>query len=111
MMGALPTWPYDDRPGGAFEGAPHGSQISFFVVDMAPGAGPRLHSHPYSETFLLQSGRARFELGGEHVEAAPGDVVVAPPETPHKFQVVGDERLHMVTIHAAASMETTWLEP
>jgi DNA polymerase I len=25
----------------AFEGEPHGSQISFFVVDMAPGSGPR----------------------------------------------------------------------
>jgi len=107
----LPTWPYDDRPGGSFEGGPHGSQISFFVVDMAPGSGPRLHSHPYSETFLLQAGRARFELGGEPVEAGTGDLVVAPPDTPHKFTAVGDERLRMVTVHAAARMETTWLEP
>jgi quercetin dioxygenase-like cupin family protein len=109
-MAALPTWPYPDRPGGSFEGEPHGSQISFFVVDMEPGSGPRLHSHPYSETFLLQSGRARFELDGEPVEAVAGDVVVAPPETAHKFTAVGDERLRMVTVHAAARMETTWLE-
>jgi quercetin dioxygenase-like cupin family protein len=108
-MAALPTWPYPDRPGGSFEGGGHGSPISFFVVDMAPGSGPRLHSHPYAETFVVQSGRARFELGGEPVEAAAGDVVVAPPETAHKFTVVGDERLRMVTVHASAGFETTWL--
>jgi quercetin dioxygenase-like cupin family protein len=111
MTAPLPTWPYPDRPGGSFEGAPHGSQVSFFVVDMAPGVGPRLHSHPYSETFLVQSGRARFELDGEPVDAAAGDVVVAPPGAAHKFTATGDEQLRMVTIHAAASMETTWLEP
>ena len=110
-MAALPTWPYPDRPGGSFEGEPHGSQISFFVVDMAPGDGPRLHSHPYSETFLVQSGSARFELAGEPVEARAGDVVVAPPETAHIFAATGSERLRMVTVHAAARMETTWLEP
>jgi mannose-6-phosphate isomerase-like protein (cupin superfamily) len=108
---ALPTWPYADRPGGSFEGEPYGSQVSFFVVDMAPGSGPRLHSHPYSETFLVQSGRARFELAGESVEAGTGDVVVAPPETAHKFEAIGTDRLRMVTIHAAARMETTSLEP
>jgi quercetin dioxygenase-like cupin family protein len=109
-MSTLPTWPYPDRPGGSFEGEPHGSQISFFVVDMAPGNGPKLHRHAYSETFLLQAGRARFELAGESIEAAAGDVVVAPPETPHRFEAIGSERLRMVTVHAAPRMETVWLE-
>jgi mannose-6-phosphate isomerase-like protein (cupin superfamily) len=106
----LPTWPYADRPGGSFEGEEHGSQISFFVVDMAPGSGPRLHRHAYSETFLLQEGRARFVLGDESIEAAAGDVVVAPPETPHRFEAIGSERLRMVTVHASPRMETVWLE-
>jgi mannose-6-phosphate isomerase-like protein (cupin superfamily) len=76
---------------------------------MAPGSGPRPHKHAYSETFLLQAGRARFELGGESVEAAAGDVVVAPPDMPHRFEAIGTEPLHMVTIHAAPRMETVWL--
>jgi mannose-6-phosphate isomerase-like protein (cupin superfamily) len=38
-------------------------------------------------------------------------LVVAPPGAAHKFTATGDERLRMVTIHAAAAMETTWLEP
>ena len=44
------------REGGSFEGAAHGSEVSFFVVDDAPGEGPALHHHPYSETFVVIAG-------------------------------------------------------
>ena len=106
----LPTWRYPDRPtAGSFEGAAHGSDVSFFVVDMAPGEGPKLHLHPYSETFLLQEGSARFELGDESIDATAGDVLVAPAQTAHRFEAVGSQRLRLVSVHAAARMETTWL--
>jgi mannose-6-phosphate isomerase-like protein (cupin superfamily) len=111
-MGApLPTWRYPDRPSaGSFEGAEHGSDVSLFVVDAAPGDGPALHCHPYSETFVLQEGRGRFQLGDRSIDAAAGEVVVVPPESAHRFHALGPERLRMVTIHAAPRMETTWLE-
>jgi quercetin dioxygenase-like cupin family protein len=109
--GALPTWraAAGDRAG-RFEGAAYGSEVSFFVVYMRAGKGPALHTHPYSETFVVLEGRARFELGARSVEAAAGDVVVAPPQTPHAFRAVGPDALEMVNIHAAPRMETTWLE-
>jgi mannose-6-phosphate isomerase-like protein (cupin superfamily) len=109
--GALPTWraAAGDRAG-RFEGAPYGSEVSFFVVHMRAGEGPALHTHPYSETFVVLGGRARFELGARSVEAAAGDVVVAPPRTPHAFRALGPDALEMVNIHAAPRMETTWLE-
>jgi quercetin dioxygenase-like cupin family protein len=109
--GALPTWraAAGDRAG-RFEGAPYDSEVSFFVVHMRAGQGPALHTHPYSETFVVLGGRARFELGARSVEAAAGDVVVAPPRTPHAFRAVGPDALEMVNIHAAPRMETTWLE-
>ena len=106
----MPTWRYDDRRGGAFEGEGHGSEISFFVVDMDPGNGPRAHHHPYSETFVVQAGRALFELDGSQVEAGPGDVVVAPGGASHKFTALDGGALRMVTIHAAPRMDTTWDE-
>ena len=57
----LPSWrPAPGESAGLFEGAAHGSAVSFFVVDAAPGEGPARHSHPYCETFLLQGGCARF---------------------------------------------------
>jgi quercetin dioxygenase-like cupin family protein len=108
---SLPSWREEagDRSG-SFEGAAHGSDVSFFVVDAAPGDGPRLHRHPYSETFVVQAGRGQFDIDGRAVEAVAGDVVVAAPETAHRFRAVGPTRLRLVAIHAAPQMETTWLE-
>jgi mannose-6-phosphate isomerase-like protein (cupin superfamily) len=111
MSAPLPSWRYPDRPtAGSFEGAAHGSDVSFFVVDAAPGEGPALHRHPYSETFVLQAGRARFRLGEESIDAAAGEVVVVPPETAHGFRALGPERLRLVSVHAAPRMQTTWLD-
>jgi mannose-6-phosphate isomerase-like protein (cupin superfamily) len=106
------SWRYPDREtAGSFEGEGTGSGVSFFVVDMEPGRGPRLHRHPYSETFVLQAGRARFRVGDRTVEAVAGEVVVAPPETAHAFKSVGPENLRMVNIHDSPKMQTEWLEP
>jgi quercetin dioxygenase-like cupin family protein len=109
--GALPMWraAAGDRAG-RFEGTPYGSAVSFFVVHMRAGEGPALHTHPYSETCVVLGGRPRFELGARSVEAAAGDVVVAPPRTPHTFSRCRTDALEMVNIHAAPRMETTWLE-
>jgi mannose-6-phosphate isomerase-like protein (cupin superfamily) len=84
-----------------FEGEPYRAGVSFFLVDAAPGAGPPLHRHPYPETWVIRSGRARFEIAGEEVEAGAGDVVVVEKDTPHRFEVVGPERLDTVCIHAS----------
>ena len=93
-------------PGGTvtFEGEPYGSGVSFFLVNNAPGAGPDLHKHPYPETWIVRSGRARFTADGTDVEAGPGDIVVVGAETPHKFKNMGTERLDIICIHASPRM-------
>lgn len=99
-------------PGGTitFEGAPHGSGVSFFLVNNKPGTGPDLHTHPYSETFIVRSSQARFTVDGRDIDAGPGDIVIVEPDTPHTFKNIGAERLDMVCIHAAPTMETVWLD-
>ena len=87
-----------------FEGESHGSGVSFFLVDSEPGAGPGLHRHPYSETWVVRSGTARFTAGGEELEAGPGDIVVVGAETPHKFVNAGSGQLDIVCIHASPVM-------
>jgi mannose-6-phosphate isomerase-like protein (cupin superfamily) len=93
-------------PGGTvtFEGEPHGSGVSFFLVNNEPGAGPDLHKHPYSETWIVRSGRARFTADGEDIEAGQGDIVVVGSETPHKFKNIGAGRLDVTCIHASPRM-------
>jgi mannose-6-phosphate isomerase-like protein (cupin superfamily) len=83
-----------------FEGEPHGSGISFFLVNNDPGMGPDLHRHPYSETWIVRSGQALMTADGEDFEAGPGDVAVVGPETPHKFKNIGTGKLEIVCIHA-----------
>jgi mannose-6-phosphate isomerase-like protein (cupin superfamily) len=82
-----------------FEGEPSGSGVSLFLVYNQPGEGPDLHRHPYSETWIVRSGAARFTADGEEVEAGPGDIVVVGPETPHKFKNSGTSRLDLVCVH------------
>lgn len=84
-----------------FEGAPFGAGVSFFLVDNDPGQGPSLHQYGYPETWIVQSGRARFTIGDEFLEVVSGDIVVVPPFTPHKFVNSGPASLAMVCIHAA----------
>ena len=87
-----------------FEGERHGSHVSFFLVNNQPGAGPDLHKHPYSETWIVRSGRARFTADGQELEAGPGDIIVVGAETPHKFKNIGEERLDIICIHASPKM-------
>lgn len=93
-----------------FEGEPYGAGVSFYLVDSDPGEGPALHRHPYTETWVVISGRAAITLGEERAEAGPGDIVTVLPPTPHKFRVVGQEALRMVCIHASARMVEETLE-
>ena len=51
-----------------FEGEPHGSGVSFFLVHSEPGAGPGLHRHPYSETWIVRGGLALFPADGEELD-------------------------------------------
>jgi len=90
-------------PGGTvkFEGEAYGGGVSFFLVNNEPGAGPDLHRHPYSETWIVRSGKARITADGEDIEASPGDIVVVSAETPHKFKNIGTERLNIICIHSS----------
>ena len=73
------------------------------------GVGPRLHQHPYAETFLIRRGSATFTVGTEQIEAHAGQVLVVPANTPHKFNT-GAQGYEAVRIHANPRFEIEWLE-
>jgi mannose-6-phosphate isomerase-like protein (cupin superfamily) len=99
-------------PGGTvrFEGESYGSGVSFFLVNNEPGAGPGLHKHPYSETWIVRAGKALFSADGQDIEAGPGDILVVGAEIPHKFKNIGSERLEIICIHSAPRMVQVELE-
>ncbi len=93
-----------------FEGAGHDTGISFFAVDNDPGQGPVLHTHPYAETWMVQSGKAQMRAGDAVIDAGPGDIVVVEPNVPHAFTNVGTGRLVIFCIHDSPAMIQTDLE-
>ncbi len=97
-------------PTGNLKGAEHGATISVILDDSEPGHGPRLHKHPYDETWVVIEGNLTFQAGGQQLAAGPGDIVIVAPEMPHKFTNNGPGRCQLVCIHANPTFVTEWLE-
>jgi quercetin dioxygenase-like cupin family protein len=80
-----------------------------FVV--APdGRVPGAHVHPVQEErFEVVSGRMRFKKGRKTVLAGPGDTLVVPPGTSHRFANAGDSpAVIRVEVRPALKMEQLW---
>jgi mannose-6-phosphate isomerase-like protein (cupin superfamily) len=106
----MPLIKANTLPSGNLEGAEHGATVSVILDDSEPGHGPRLHRHPYDETWVVIDGNVTFEAGDEVLHAGPGDIVIVPPEMPHKFTSEGPGRAQLVCIHAHPRFVTEWLE-
>ena len=77
------------------------------------GVGPRLHRHPYAETFVIRRGSATFTVGAgpaaREVLGRAGQVLVVPADTPHRVRT-GPHGYEAVHIHANDHFVTDWLE-
>ncbi len=52
-----------------------------------PSVGPALHYHPDGpETFYVLEGSYDFFLDGQEIAAHPGDFIVVPAHTPHRYR-------------------------
>jgi mannose-6-phosphate isomerase-like protein (cupin superfamily) len=94
-----------------FEGYLYGdARVSFLLVDMPPGAGVRLHTHPYEEVFVVFRGWATFTVNASLLEIKAGQLVVVPAHAPHKFINTGETPLRQIDIHVSPQFITDWLE-
>lgn len=96
---------------GALAGDTLGSDKTVLVYGTdTPGEGPRLHLHPYDETFVVIAGAARFFVGDEVIDARAGEVVLGPAGLPHRFENLGPGRLQTIDIHHSPRWLQTDLE-
>lgn len=84
-----------------FVGETQGAPFSIYFVKAPPGRGPELHRHPYVEVAITLEGTATITVGDEERKVKPGDVVIIPAETPHRFVNSGDTVLRQIDIHAS----------
>ena len=106
---------FDPAGEGPWRGSVEGVTIGGPVTVLAYGTdkigeGPRLHVHPYDETFIVVAGSARFSVGDTIIDATAGDVVLGPAGVPHKFQNLGPGRLQTIDIHHSPRWIQTDLE-
>jgi mannose-6-phosphate isomerase-like protein (cupin superfamily) len=96
---------------GSVEGLALGGPVTVLTYGTDEiGAGPRLHVHPYDETFIVVAGRARFFVGDAVLDASAGEVVFGPAGVPHKFENLGPGRLQTIDIHHSPTWIQTDLE-
>lgn len=106
---------FDPSGGSPWRGAVEGVELGGPVTVLAygtdeVGAGPRLHVHPYDETFVVVAGNARFHVGDAVIDASVGDVVFGPASVPHRFENLGPGRLQTIDIHHSPNWIQTDLE-
>ncbi len=93
-----------------YEELPGGAGISIILESTTQeGVGPRLHRHPYAETFVIRRGWATFTVGTDEVVGHAGQVLVVPADTAHRFRT-GPDGYEGVHIHASDRFVTEWLE-
>ena len=83
-----------------FVGANNGDvNVSVFLFDGKPGAGPGPHRHPYDEIQFIQSGRGRWNVDGKEFEGGAGDIFVIKAGEIHSFKCIGETNLVQLDIH------------
>jgi len=83
-----------------FVGAEQGGvNVSVFLFNGQPGAGPDPHRHPYDEIQFIQQGRGQWVVDGQAFEAGAGDILVIKAGEVHSFRCVGDSPLVQLDVH------------
>lgn len=47
------------------------------------------HTHDETHIIFMRTGEMHWEVDGEEFDAKPGDTIVTPANTEHKFEVIG----------------------
>ena len=57
-----------------------------------------VHDPPQDHVIVMRSGRMRWTVDGQSLDAEAGDVIVTPAGTAHSYEVLGDEPARVVCI-------------
>jgi quercetin dioxygenase-like cupin family protein len=74
--------------------------VEVHLVTHPAGQVKEMHTHdpPQDHVIVMRSGRMRWTVDDQSLEAGPGDVIVTPAGTPHGYEVLGDEPARVVCV-------------
>ncbi len=82
-----------------------GGAMTIVEVTEPPGAEAPLHVHHRDdEGFWILDGGATFEVGGQTIEAGPGDYLFGPRDIPHRY-TTGPDGCRMLFIFTPGGFE------
>jgi quercetin dioxygenase-like cupin family protein len=66
----------------------HTGKMTVARLWLQKGAVVPLHQHVNQQVTMLRSGALRFEMGGESFVLNAGEVLVIPPDMPHRVEAL-----------------------
>ena len=66
----------------------HTEQMTIARLWLGKDAVVPMHNHVNQQVTMLQSGALKFEMGAEVFTLKPGDVLVIPPDLPHRVEAL-----------------------
>ncbi|MFC4248817.1 cupin domain-containing protein [Natribaculum luteum] len=86
-------------------------RLSAGVVQLEPGRGHELHTHPDSDEVLyVVSGEGEQTVAGETREVAAGEMIYIPADVEHGTQNTGWETLKLLAVYAPPGPEDVLAE-
>jgi len=74
--------------------------VEVHLVTHPAGQLKEMHVHdpPQDHVIVIRSGRMRWTVEDQSLDAGPGDVIVTPAGTAHSYEVLGAEPAHVVCV-------------
>ena len=74
--------------------------VEVHLVTHPVGQVKEMHVHdpPQDHVIVMRSGRMRWTVEDESIDAGPGDVIVTPAGVAHGYEVLGDEPARVVCV-------------
>jgi mannose-6-phosphate isomerase-like protein (cupin superfamily) len=74
--------------------------VEIHLVTHPAGQVKEMHTHnpPQDHVIVIRSGRMRWTVEDQSLDAGPGDVIVTPAGTAHSYEVFGDEPARVVCV-------------
>src|ERR671928_1193763 len=78
--------------------------VEVHLVTHPVGQVKEMHVHdpPQDHVIVMRSGRMRWTVEDQTLDAEPGDVIVTPAGTAHSYEVLGDQPARVVLHRLAA---------
>ncbi len=68
----------------------HGEKMTLAEIRLRKGTTVAEHSHEHEQASMVREGRLHFVVAGEEAVLQAGDILLIPPNAPHRVEALED---------------------